>query len=346
MRTDQFDFDLPSELIAQRPVEGARDQSRLMVLDRGAETIQHRRFFELSDFLQAGDLLVFNDSKVFPGRLFVQKAPSGGKMELLLLRREGEGSAERWEALVGGKRVRPGQPFEAAGLAGRLLEKASDTTWWCQLNLVGSAIHDYLRDHGHTPIPPYITDTELEEDELRERYQTVYAREEGSAAAPTAGFHFSTQLLTELHELGVETASVTLHVGLGTFAPVKVDDIAQHAMHSEFATVTHETAAAVNEARSGGRRVIAVGTTSVRTLESFASNGLVHAGQQWTNIFITPGYRFQIIDALITNFHLPRSTLLMLVSAFAGTNFTAHAYQEAIRHRYRFYSFGDAMFIQ
>ena len=347
MKTSDFDFELPRELIAQKPVEGERDQSRLMVLDSDQSTIQHRQFFELPTFLHKGDLLVFNDSKVFPGRLLGHKAGSGGKIEFLLLRKDGEGVEERWEAMVGGKRIRAGLAVEFEDdLKGRIVEEASDNTLWVQFNELGDAFRAVLTTQGHTPIPPYIDESGLNEDELRDVYQTVYAEHEGSAAAPTAGFHFTDRLLEEIQEMGVETTTVTLHVGMGTFSPVKVDDTENHKMHSEFAIVSPETATAVNAAKSGGRRVIAVGTTSVRTLESFMNGTVLEAGQKWTDIFIAPGYAFKCVDAMITNFHLPKSTLLMLVSARAGTELIKTAYKEAVDRKYRFYSFGDSMFIQ
>jgi S-adenosylmethionine:tRNA ribosyltransferase-isomerase len=342
--TDDFDFDLPDELIAQTPLE-QRDQSRLMVLDRENETIAHRSFFELPELLREGDVLVLNDSKVFPARLHGHK-PTDGRVELLLLNPlpGGDGGAV-WEAMTRGS-VREGTAIElSADVKCRVLKRAGSHTWKVQFSVEQDALQQFLDDQGETPIPPYITQTGLSEQELRERYQNVYARERGSAAAPTAGLHFTPEVFAGLQERGVQIEHVTLHVGLGTFAPVKSDDIAGHDMHSELAAVSEETAQSLNAARRSDRRVIAVGTTSVRTLESFTTEGVTRAGQAWTDIFMTPGYQFQAIDGMITNFHTPRSTLLMLISAFAGYDFTMSAYREAIDKQYRFYSFGDSMVI-
>jgi S-adenosylmethionine:tRNA ribosyltransferase-isomerase len=349
-----FEFNLPPELIAQEPIAGERDQSRLMVLDRSRQTIAHRRFFELPEYLQPGDLLVFNDTKVFPARLLGRKADTKGSCELLLLRprpdrRTNEDGGECWEAMVRSRRTTAGQavifPGET-GLRARLLERISNETWLIQFSLAGEAFRQALEILGQTPIPPYIKHSPLSESDLRRRYQTVYARQEGSAAAPTAGLHFTDRLLAELRGRGIATAALTLHVGLGTFAPVRTENLAKHRMHAEYAELPAETAAAVQTARRLGHRVLAVGTTTARALESFTSpDGETRAGQQWTEIFMTPGYSFRCIDGLITNFHLPGSTLLMLVAAFAGLEFTKTAYDEAVAQQYRFYSFGDAMLI-
>lgn len=345
--TDDFDFELPPELIAQQPVSGSRDQSRLMVLNPQRETITHRSFFELPTLLAPDDVLVLNDSQVFPARLHARK-PTGGAVEVLLLRPRPDAKSDGgdvWEVLTRGK-VREGLGLEFAGdVKCRLLERAGEQTWLAAFNIGGTQLTSFIDAAGQTPIPPYIADSPLSESALREQYQNVYARERGSAAAPTAGLHFTPQLLEQLRAQGNTIVTVTLHVGLGTFAPVQTDNLNAHAMHSEFATVSAETARTINQARQVGKRIIAVGTTSVRTLESFMEGGVVQAGQKWTNIFITPGYTFQAIDGMITNFHTPRSTLLMLVSAFAGYDFTKIAYKEAVLRKYRFYSFGDAMLI-
>lgn len=342
--TDDFDFDLPEELIAQEPL-AQRDQSRLMVLDRSQETIAHRSFFELPELLHEGDVLVLNDSRVFPARLHGHK-PTGGRVEVLLLNPlPAEEGGAVWEAMTRGS-VREGTPVEFSGdVRARILDRAGSHTWKVQFSVEPDALQSFIDAQGETPIPPYITETGLSEQELRERYQNVYARERGSAAAPTAGLHFTPEVFESLAARGVQIERVTLHVGLGTFAPVKSDDIAGHDMHSEFAQVSEATASALNAARRAGRRVIAVGTTSVRTLETFTTDGVTRAGQEWTNIFITPGHEFQGIDAMITNFHTPRSTLLMLVAAFAGFDFTKTAYAEAVHRKYRFYSFGDSMIV-
>ncbi len=358
MKTSDFFFELPPELIAQAPIDGPRDSSRLLVVDRKRGSLRDQQFRDITDLMKEGDLLVFNDTKVFPGRLRGAKVGSGGKMEFLLLRKEevdseragvtlnGSPYEERWEAMVGGRRIKPGLRVEFAdGLQGEVIEEASENTWWVCFNEHGDEFRARLDKQGETPIPPYITESILKEEELREKYQTVYANDEGSAAAPTAGFHFTDDLLDRLRAQGVQTAAVTLHVGMGTFVPVKTDNTDDHVMHSELAVVSEETASLINTTHARDGRVFAVGTTTVRTLESFASEGLVHAGKKWTDIFITPGYKFQAVDVMITNFHLPESTLLMLVSAFAGKDLAMDAYQHAVDKRYRFYSFGDSMVI-
>ena len=357
MKTEDFSFDLPPELIAQRPVEGKRDQCRLMVLSREKQAIAHRHFFELPQLLKSGDVLVMNDSKVFPARLIGQKATTKGKVEVLLLQRQQDKSediAEVWEALVSGKKVSEGLPLEffvedstdEPLLKARVIERASDDTWYIDFNLADEQFRVALDQLGHTPIPPYIKRTPLNEKELRSEYQTVYAKAEGSAAAPTAGLHFTEDLLKQLTDAGIQQTTITLHVGLGTFSPVKVDDINNHTIHSEYAIITEQTAEMVNQAKMQGGRVIAVGTTAVRALETFTTDGHLKPGQQWTNLFITPGYSFSCVDAMITNFHLPRSTLLMMVAAFSDMDLMTAAYTEAIEREYRFYSFGDAMLIE
>ncbi len=342
MKTCEFDYQLPPELIAQTPVE-PRDASRLMVLDRCTGTILHRRFYELPEFLRPGDLLVYNESRVIPARLFACK-PTGGRVEILLLRQR---SAETWESLVKGKSVRQGTHLllldgpggSPTGATAEVLERGE--LGLCILAFDRPAL-EIAEEVGTTPLPPYIR-TPLAD---KERYQTVYARTPGSSAAPTAGLHFTPELLERLSAMGVQSAFVTLHIGLDTFRPVSEEHIEQHRIHSEYCVLTEETAETINRARKAGQRVIAVGTTSVRVLESAASApGTVRPFEGMTGLFIYPGYEFKIVDGLITNFHLPRSTLLMLVAAFAGKEFIERAYAEAIRQRYRFYSFGDAMLI-
>ena len=339
MKKSEFYFELPEELIAQTPLE-RRDASRLMHLDRATGAIEHRHFYELPELLREGDCLVLNDSRVLPARLLGTRS-SGGSVELVLLRDLGEG---RWECLSRpGRKTKPGTKLVFGG--GELEAEVESVTDGgnriVRFSYEGIFL-EVLEKLGRMPLPPYI------KAELRdpERYQTVYSRETGSAAAPTAGLHFTKELLGEIAARGVKIAYVTLHVGLGTFRPVKEEEIEDHPMHAEFCIVPEETARIVNETKSGGGRVIAVGTTSCRTLESFADeNGLLVPTSGWTDIFIYPGYRFRCIDALVTNFHLPESTLIMLVSALAGREQVLNAYQIAVKERYRFFSFGDAMLI-
>ncbi len=347
MKTSDFDYDLPPEYIAQTPIE-PRDAARLLVLHRASGRIEHRIFREIGDYLQAGDLLVLNQTRVLLARLFARK-PSGGRVEVLLLRQR---DALNWEALVGGKRIRPGTRLQLETRQGAPTSRQAEVVEALEgaerLIRFSEPIEPHLPELGHVPLPPYIHAPLADP----ERYQTVYAREAGSAAAPTAGLHFTPHLLEELKAQGIGIAYVTLHVGLDTFAPVTVEDPTRHKIHTEWCEVPEATALAINRTRAAGRRVIAVGTTSVRTLESAARHSqvtdrtspiLTYRGN--TNLYILPGYRFQAVDAMITNFHLPRSTLLMLVSAFAGRETILHAYQVAIREGYRFYSFGDAMLI-
>ncbi len=340
MQLADFDFALPEELIAQQPVE-PRDSSRLMIVDRKQEEFAHKHFHDLVDYLACGDMLVLNSTRVMPARLFGARAGTGGKLEVLLLQRR---DRDTWEVLVKpGKKVRIGADLVFGGglLRGKVL---GDTEAGGRVvRFVYEGVFEEILDQlGTMPLPPYIT----EKLQDQERYQTVYARETGSAAAPTAGLHFTQQLLDQLRSKGIEIVEVLLHVGLGTFRPVKTENILQHNMHSEYYRVTTEAATRINEARAGGRRVIAVGTTATRVLESaVGDDGKLQAGDGWTNIFIYPGYEFKLVDGLITNFHFPKSTLLMLVSALAGREKILHAYAEAVRLRYRFYSFGDAMLI-
>lgn len=340
MKTSDFYYDLPQELIAQDPLED-RSSSRLLVLNRETGERRHCVFREIAEFLNPGDCLVVNNTKVIPARLMGVKEETGAGIEVLLLKRCEDNV---WETLVKpGKKARPGAriSFGDGLLVGEVLEVVEEGNRRIRFTYEG-IFEEILDRLGQMPLPPYITH-QLKD---KNRYQTVYARHEGSAAAPTAGLHFTPELLKEIGEKGVKLAHVTLHVGLGTFRPVKVEDVTQHHMHSEFYVVEEEQARLINETKAAGGRVICVGTTSCRTLESAAGeNGLLRAGSGWTDIFIYPGYRFQMMDALITNFHLPESTLLMLVSAFAGKEQVMAAYEEAVRERYRFFSFGDAMLI-
>ncbi len=341
MKTSDFYYDLPQELIAQDPLE-ERSSSRLLVLDRKTGEREHRVFREIVDFLHPGDCLVVNNTKVIPARLMGVKEGTGAGIEVLLLKRCEDNV---WETLVKpGKKARPGVriSFGEGLLTGEVLEVVEEGNRRIRFTYEG-IFEEILDRLGQMPLPPYITH-QLKD---KNRYQTVYAKHEGSAAAPTAGLHFTPELLEAIKEKGVKLAHVTLHVGLGTFRPVKVEDVAKHHMHSEFYMIEEEQARLINETKGVGGRVICVGTTSCRTLESAADEkGVLHAGSGWTDIFIYPGYGFKLMDALITNFHLPESTLLMLVSAFSGKEQVMAAYEEAVKERYRFFSFGDAMFIQ
>ncbi len=340
MHRSDFAFDLPKELIAQHPLD-RRDSSRLLCLDRRDGSICHRHFSDLPGLLRPGDVLVMNDSRVMPSRLLGHREGTGGAAELLLLEQKGK---DLWETLARpGRKLRPGARiiFGDGLLTGEIVDTLEGGNRLVRFFYEGDNFFAVLDRIGQMPLPPYIT----EELEDRERYQTVYCRELGSAAAPTAGLHFTPELLEELQRGGVQTGFVTLHVGLGTFRPVKADNITDHHMHLEHYTVPPETAQMVNAAKAEGRRVIAVGTTSCRTLESAWRDGKLTPGPDSTGIFIYPGYRFQVLDGLITNFHLPESTLIMLVSAFAGYEHTMNAYRVAVEERYRFFSFGDSMFI-
>ena len=340
MRKSDFYFDLPEELIAQTPLE-RRDSSRLLHLDKTTGELEHRHFYERLDYLREGDCMVFNDSRVLPARL-IGARPTGGSVELVLLRDLGEG---RWECLSRpGRKTRPGTEilFGNGELKATVESVAEGGNRIVRFDYEGIFL-EVLERLGKMPLPPYIKE-ELQDSE---RYQTVYSREIGSAAAPTAGLHFTKELMEKIAAKGVKLCYVTLHVGLGTFRPVKAEEIEDHEMHSEFCIIPEETARIVSETKKNGGRVIAVGTTSCRTLESFArEDGSLPATSGWTNIFIYPGYTFKCIDALVTNFHLPESTLIMLVSALAGREHVLHAYEEAVKERYRFFSFGDAMFIE
>ena len=341
MKRQDFYFDLPEELIAQDPLED-RSSSRLLVLDKETGETSHHIFKEIVDYLNPGDCLVINDTKVIPARLIGAREGTGAKIEVLLLKRK---ENNVWETLVKpGKKARPGTRivFGEGLLVGEVIDVVEEGTRLIKFEYEG-IFEEILDQLGQMPLPPYITH-QLED---KNRYQTVYAKHTGSAAAPTAGLHFTPELLKQIEEKGVDIARVTLHVGLGTFRPVKVDDILEHHMHSEFYHIDAEAAEKINRAKDNGGRVICVGTTSCRTVESAADeSGRLRECSGWTEIFIYPGYKFKILDALITNFHLPESTLIMLVSALAGREHVLNAYQEAIRERYRFFSFGDAMFIK
>lgn len=341
MDVKEFDYELPKELIAQDPIED-RSSSRLMILDKTTGETQDKIFRDIVEELHPGDCLVINDTKVIPARLYGEKEDTGAKVEVLLLKREAE---DVWEVLVKpGKKCRPGAQLSFGGgkLKAQVLEVVDDGNRKIRFQYDG-IFEEILDELGQMPLPPYITH-ELKD---KNRYQTVYAKYEGSAAAPTAGLHFTKELLEQIREKGVVIASVTLHVGLGTFRPVKVESVQDHHMHSEYYRVEPEEAEKINAAKAAGKRVIAVGTTSCRTLESAAGeDGMLKAGCGWTDIFIYPGYRFKMADALITNFHLPMSTLVMLVSALAGKDHILAAYREAVEKKYRFFSFGDAMFIR
>ena len=338
MRTKEFYFDLPEELIAQTPIE-RRDASRLLVLKKENGAWEHRHFFDLPGYLRAGDCLILNNSRVLPARWLGHRLPGGGACEVLLLIDRGENV---WECLVRpGKKLQVGakinfsdelscEVIEHTDFGGRVVRFKYD-----------GIFEEILDRLGETPLPPYIT-APLED---KERYQTVYNRERGSAAAPTAGLHFTKELLQKIKEIGCEEVFVTLHVGLGTFRPVSEAKIEDHKMHKEFYTVSQEAADAVNKAKAEGRRIIAVGTTAVRTLEAAGADGQLHAGSSWTNIFIYPGYKFRLVDDLVTNFHLPQSTLLMLVSTLSTREIMLQTYKKAVEEKYRFFSFGDAMFI-
>ena len=340
MKTSDFYYDLPQELIAQDPLED-RSASRLMTLDKVTGKTEHHIFKEIINYLTPDDCLVLNNTKVIPARLYGSRVGTDAKIEVLLLKRKEDNV---WETLVKpGKKCRPGTQisFGDGLLMGEVTDVVEDGNRLIRFTYEG-IFEEILDQLGQMPLPPYITH-QLKD---KNRYQTVYAKYDGSAAAPTAGLHFTPQLLEQIREKGVKIAEVTLHVGLGTFRPVKVDDVTQHHMHSEFYMIQEEAARLINDTRKNGGRIISVGTTSCRTLESAADeNGMLRPGSGWTDIFIYPGYQFKIVDALITNFHLPESTLVMLVSALAGKEHILAAYEEAVKEKYRFFSFGDAMFI-
>ena len=340
MKTSDFYYDLPEELIAQTPIQ-QRDTSRLMTLDKTTGQVEHHHFYELEKYLKPGDCLILNNSRVLPARLLGQRLPGGGACEVLLLIDRGE---KTWECLVRpGRKMRTGAKlsFGNGELTAEVVGEMENGNRLVRFDYEGIFL-EVLERLGKMPLPPYIK----EELQDRERYQTVYSKVVGSAAAPTAGLHFTPELLKKIEEKGVGIGYVTLHVGLGTFRPVKEETIEGHEMHNEFCTIPQETADLINRTKANGGRCICVGTTSCRTLESWAGeDGRMEAKAGWTNIFIYPGYRFKVMDALVTNFHLPESTLIMLISAFAGREQVLGAYEEAVRERYRFFSFGDAMFL-
>ena len=340
MKTSDFYYDLPEELIAQDPLEN-RSDSRLMVLDKETGAVSHHVFREIVDYLNPGDCLVINDTKVIPARLIGEREGTGAKIEVLLLKRK---TGDVWETLVKpGRKAKPGTRIQFGGglLVGEVMDIVDEGNRLIRFEFEG-IFEEILDQLGQMPLPPYITHQLKDKD----RYNTVYATHSGSAAAPTAGLHFTPELLKTIEEKSTDVARVTLHVGLGTFRPVKVDDVENHHMHSEFYMIDEEAAEKINRAKENGKRVICVGTTSCRTIESAADeNGRLKSCSGWTEIFIYPGYQFKILDCLITNFHLPESTLIMLVSALAGKENVLAAYEEAVKERYRFFSFGDAMFI-
>ena len=340
MLLTDFDYDLPEERIAQTPVE-PRNASRLMVLDPVEETIEHRHFYDLKEFLEPGDTLIMNDTRVMPARLMGWREGTGGKVEVFLLRRI---DGDTWETLVKpGKKAKIGQVVRFSDeLTCTVMEHTDFGGRIVKFNYQG-IFEEILDRLGETPLPPYIHEKLAD----KERYQTVYSREQGSAAAPTAGLHFTKEQLADLKASGINLGFVTLHVGLGTFRPVNEDVIEKHVMHKEYYSISQETADLIMNTKKAGKRVIAVGTTSIRTMESAADGvGQISGKSGWTDIFIYPGYEFKLVDAIITNFHLPKSTLIMLISAFAGREFVLEAYKKAVEEKYRFFSFGDAMFIQ
>ncbi len=342
MRLDEFDYELPEELIAQEPLP-ERSASRMMLIDRQTGGIEHRQFQELGSFLCPGDLLVLNDAKVIPARLLGRKVESGGKVELVLTMPLAGPSGDRWRCIgQASKAIRPGMKLDFDGLKAEVLASLGDGSY--EVRFETENLAQELERVGRIPLPPYIKREISPAD--RERYQTVFAARPGAAAAPTAGFHFTEQMLQALKEKGVSIAHVTLYVGAGTFLPVRTEHVEEHRMHPERYEVSAEAALAVEETKARGGRVVAVGTTALRALESAAQGSLVRAGEGTSQLFIYPGFRFQVVDALVTNFHLPRSTLLLLVSAFAGKELILRAYREAVAQRYRFFSYGDAMFLR
>ena len=342
MKTSDFSYNLPPERIAQRPAS-PRDHSRLLVLYKKTGKILHKHFYNIVDYLKKGDVVVLNNTKVFPARLIGKRKDTGGKVEVFLLRPV---SQNQYECLIGNRRKKVGQTVVfSKNFFCQIIKQINQSVWQVKFNQSGKRLEHAINQYGLVPTPPYIK-VHSKSQKLKKEYQTVFAKYTGSVAAPTAGFHFTKLLIVKLKKLGIQFEYVTLHVGLETFAPVKEDDITSHKMHSEYALIDKKTADRLNRAKKEGRRIIAVGTTSVRTLESFSHESHIKPGKKWTDIFIYPGYKFKFVHAMITNFHLPKSTLLMLVSAFAGKKTIDQAYREAIDKKYRFYSFGDAMLIK
>lgn len=368
MKLKDFDYNLPKSLIAQKPAK-PRDHSRLMAVNRKTGKIEHRHFYDIADYLQKGDVLVLNNTKVFPARLIGKREKTGGKFEVFLLKKiedRRSKTEENWQALIGNRRKKTGQIIEfGRGLKCEIVRRIDEAVWEVKFNKSSSALEKLVDELGQVPTPPYIKteDRRSKTKQLKSEYQTIYAQHRGSVAAPTAGFHFTKQLINKLKKKGIQFEYVTLHVGLGTFAPVKEQNIKKHKMHAEFAVIDKRTAQRLNLAKNAGRRIIAVGTTTMRTLEAFSEKSQIPGSkfqgsfkfqdqsfkiiprQKWTDIFIYPGYQFKFVDAMITNFHLPKSTLLMLLSALAGRPLIFKAYQTAIRKKYRFYSFGDSMLV-
>lgn len=336
MKTKEFDYFLPKELIAQKPVR-PRDNSRLLILEKKSGKISHTRFLNLGKYLKKGDLLVLNNSRVIPARL-IGKKPTGGKIEILLLKKI---KGSNWQVLIKGKKIEKNLEIKfGKEIIGRLVKKLSEGVWQIKFNLEGKKFKEAIYKIGLAPTPPYIKRI----SNLKE-YQTIYAQKDGSVAAPTAGFHFTKRLISSLKKRGIKFEFITLHIGLGTFRPIKTERIENHKMAAEFVIINKKTAERINKIKKAGNKIIAVGTSTVRALESAVKDGKIYPFRGWTNLFIKPGYKFSIVDGLITNFHLPKSTNLLLVSAFAKRKMIFRAYQEAIRKRYRFYSFGDAMLI-
>lgn len=340
MKIDLFNYHLPKELIAQQQVK-PRDHSRLLVLNQKTKTIEHTFFYNLPDYLDANDVLVLNETKVIPARLFGQKK-TGGKIELFLTQKI---SSNIWQAMIGGRGLKiKDDIFLSNDLKGKIIKDVADKLWEIKFNKSGQVLDQIIEQIGCTPIPPYIKTKDS--SRIRQNYQTIFAKNKGSVAAPTAGLHFTDQLFKKIKAKGVKVYKVTLHVGLGTFEPVTVHDITKHQIHSEWASIDQQTAKELNKFKSEGKNIIAVGTTTARTLESFTTGKKLISGSKWVDIYIYPGYRYKFVDELITNFHLPKSSLLFLVSALANRKLILDTYQKAIKKKYRFYSFGDAMYIK
>ncbi len=364
MKLSDFDYKLPKSLIAHKPA-CPRDHSRLMIFDRQSQKIEHKHFYDIADYLKPGDVLVLNDTKVFPARLIGKRQESGGRVEIFLLKHvsrityhvsKSKFKGDCWEVLIGNRRKRIGQVVEfGEGLKCEIVRQVDESVWQVRFNKSGRQLEKLIDELGQVPVPPYIKieDQRSKTKKIKNDYQTVYAEHRGSVAAPTAGFHFTKSLINKLKKKGVQFEFVTLHVGFGTFEPVKIQNIKKHKMHAEFAVLDGQTAKRLNQAKKEGRKIITVGTTTVRVLESFCESRRIKdyktkrliIRSDWIETFIYPGYKFKFIDAMITNFHLPKSTLLMLVSALAGHRFILKAYQTAVKKKYRFYSFGDAMLI-